>query len=84
MVRKERGVMSTVTLEEAQAALPELIAKLPPGQAIQITDRGHPVARLVAEPVALRKPRQPGSAVGKLIILSEDDEHLQDFREYMP
>nr|VFJ57507.1 MAG: hypothetical protein BECKFW1821A_GA0114235_10725 [Candidatus Kentron sp. FW]VFJ62814.1 MAG: hypothetical protein BECKFW1821B_GA0114236_10775 [Candidatus Kentron sp. FW] len=28
--------------------------------------------------------RQPGSAKGILEILSEDDEHLEDFREYMP
>jgi len=28
--------------------------------------------------------RRPGSAKGKLTILSEDDEHLQDFKEYMP
>ncbi len=76
--------MSTVTVEEAQAALPELIAGLSPGQEVQITDRGRPVARLVAEPPPQRKPRQPGSAVGKLVILSEDDEHLRDFREYMP
>ena len=31
-----------------------------------------------------RKRRQPGSAKGKLIILAEDDEHLQDFQDYMP
>ena len=76
--------MSTVTVEEAQATLPELIARLSPGQEIQITDRGNPVARLVAEAPAPRKRRQPGSAVGKLIVLSEDDEHLRDFQEYMP
>lgn len=28
--------------------------------------------------------RQPGSAKGMLKVLSEDDEHLDDFREYMP
>ena len=31
----------------------------------------------------VRKPRQPGSAKGKLIILKDDDEHLKDFEEYM-
>jgi len=30
------------------------------------------------------KKRQPGSAKGALRVLSEDDEHLDDFREYMP
>jgi bifunctional DNA-binding transcriptional regulator/antitoxin component of YhaV-PrlF toxin-antitoxin module len=36
------------------------------------------------EPAKLiQKRRQPGSAKGILTILSEDDEHLEDFREYM-
>jgi bifunctional DNA-binding transcriptional regulator/antitoxin component of YhaV-PrlF toxin-antitoxin module len=30
------------------------------------------------------KRRQPGSAKGILKVLSEDDEHLDDFRAYMP
>jgi hypothetical protein len=30
-----------------------------------------------------QKRRQPGSAKGILKVLSEDDEHLDDFREYM-
>lgn len=32
----------------------------------------------------LSPPRRPGSAVGKFFILAEDDEHLADFKEYMP
>lgn len=31
----------------------------------------------------LKVVREPGSARGLLEILSEDDEHLDDFREYM-
>lgn len=31
-----------------------------------------------------KKRRQPGSAKGILKIVSEDDEHLDDFRAYMP
>ena len=30
-----------------------------------------------------KKRRQPGSARGILKVLSEDNEHLDDFREYM-
>jgi hypothetical protein len=30
-----------------------------------------------------RSPRRPGSAVGKLVILSDDEEHLEDFKDYM-
>ncbi len=31
-----------------------------------------------------KRRRQPGSAKGILHVLSEDDEHLNDFKEYMP
>lgn len=31
-----------------------------------------------------RRTRTPGSAVGKLKMLVEDDEHLKDFQDYMP
>ncbi len=75
--------MSTVTLEEAQADLPRLLANLAAGQEIQIVDRGRPIARLIGEEARPRPPRQPGSAVGQLVILAEDDEHLRDFQEYM-
>lgn len=34
--------------------------------------------------LARKKGRQPGSARGILKVLSEDDEHLNDFKEYMP
>ena len=30
------------------------------------------------------KRRKPGSAIGILQVLSEDDEHLNDFKDYMP
>jgi DNA-binding transcriptional regulator/RsmH inhibitor MraZ len=33
---------------------------------------------------SLPKRRQPGSAKGILTVLSEDDEHLDDFKAYMP
>ena len=75
--------MSIVTIEEAQAKLPELIDKLAPGEEVIITRNQQPVAKLVGQERRLRKPRQPGSAKEKLIILAEDDEHLKDFAKYM-
>ena len=40
---------------------------------------------LLPEPTELpKKRRRPGSAKGILTILSEDDEHLDDFQAYMP
>ena len=69
------------TLEEAQAELPALIAKLRPGEELVILQKDRPVARLVAEPAPARKARQPGSAVGTLRIVEEDEEHLNEFAE---
>lgn len=76
--------MSAVTLEEAQARLPELIDKLLPGERLLITRNEQTIASVEKEAASPPKPRQPGCAAGQLIILAEDDEHLKDFREYMP
>ncbi len=75
--------MSTITLEEAQTRLPELIAKLQPGEGLLITQHDKPVARLTVEVPPARKPRVPGNCQGMLTIVAEDDEHLRDFAEYM-
>ncbi len=75
---------TTVTLEEAQAHLAELVARLVPGEEVIITRDAQPVAKLIGQRAAARQPRQPGSAKGKLLILAEDEEHLEDFKEYMP
>jgi antitoxin (DNA-binding transcriptional repressor) of toxin-antitoxin stability system len=61
-----------------------LIARLVPGEELVITRDNEPVARLIGESADAGEPRQPGSARGKLIIHSEDDEHLRDFQDYLP
>jgi prevent-host-death family protein len=75
--------MTTVTIEEAQAKLSELIDHLAAGEQLVITRNQQPIARLLAEEKPPRKARKPGSAKGMLKILVEDDEHLKDFTEYM-
>lgn len=75
--------MSTITLEDAQNHLAEVIAKLMPGEPLIITQNGKPVARLLAEEKPRRMRRQAGSAKGMLTIVADDDEHLKDFEEYM-
>jgi prevent-host-death family protein len=78
--------MSIVTIQEAQARLSDLIHKLMPGEELLITENDQPVARLVSElpkpKPALRPP--PGLGKGIITIVSDDDEHLRDFAEYMP
>ena len=64
--------MTRVSIEMAQSDLPDLIARLAPGEGLQITKDGRPIARLVAEGPRPVGPRKPGSAVGELIIVEED------------
>ena len=76
---------ATITVEEAQARLKEIIHQLSPGEEIVITENQHPVAKLVSEQSP--KPRlrpPPGLGKGMITIVSDDDEHLEDFTEYMP
>ncbi|MGF1516207.1 MAG: antitoxin of toxin-antitoxin stability system [Nodosilinea sp.] len=70
--------------QEVQQHLLKLLADLSPGEGLQIIAEGRVVGRLVAEDGLARAPRQPGSAVGTLTIVADDDEHLQDFANYMP
>jgi len=75
--------MTRIPLTEAQLRLPELIASLKPGEEVEIFSGDLTIARLIGEFQPPRKPRQPGSAIGTLTILSEDETHLEDFRDYM-
>jgi len=75
--------MTTISLRDAEGRLSELIHRLAPGEEVLLTENDRPVARLVAEPRP-RKPRQPGNCKGMLAIVADDDEHLDDFAEYMP
>lgn len=72
-----------VTIEEAKEHLAELISQLAPGEEVIIFQNDQPIAKLTAEIHERWGPRQPGSARGKLFILSDDDEHLDDFEEYI-
>jgi prevent-host-death family protein len=76
--------MSSVSLEEAQARLPQLIEQLQPGEPLVITRNEKPVARLLVEEPLKRQARKAGSAKGILTVIHDDDEHLKDFEEYMP
>jgi antitoxin (DNA-binding transcriptional repressor) of toxin-antitoxin stability system len=72
--------MTSISVEEAQAKLSELIAQLGPGEELDITKDQETIAKLVRQ----KKKRVFGLGKGKLTIVSEDDEHLNDFKEYMP
>ena len=73
-----------ISLEEVQSKLPDIIHGLAEGDEVVIMEGKQTVARLLGPPPAKRRRRTPGSARGKLTVLTEDDEHLNDFEDYMP
>ena len=77
-------MMRWMSVNEVQARLPELVKQIASGDEVVITDHDEPVARLVRQEVERPLIRRPGSAKGKLRIVADDDEHLADFRDYMP
>ena len=69
---------ATITVEEAQASLKDLIHKLAPGEEVVITENQQPVAK---QP----KPPRPGPGLGKgsiLYMAPDFDEPLEEMKEY--
>ena len=77
--------MPTVTIEDAQTRLPELIEHLHPGMEIIITRDQKPVARLIGEGKSETQPRRRlGTLQGTVLYMAPDfDAPLDDFKEYM-
>jgi len=77
--------MTTVSLQETQAKLPEIIHRMAPGNEVLIMENNQPLARLVSE--MPKKPGQrppPGLGKGIITVIAENDKHLKDFEDYMP
>lgn len=73
--------MSTITIAEAQAKLPEFIHQLEPGQELVITEDNQPVAKIVST-VGMKVPRL-GSLKGSVVYQAPDfDAPLEEFKEY--
>ena len=74
--------MTKISIEEAQAKLPELIHELPPGEELIITEHSLAVARLIsAQP---NTPRKLGDLRGTITYIAPDfDAPLDDFAGYM-
>lgn len=72
-----------VSIEEAQARLRQIIASLGPDDEIVITEGEQPIAKLSLNRVKKQRPG-PGLCKGMITIVNDDDEHLNDFLEYMP
>jgi len=77
--------MQTVTLQEAQGHLAEIIEKLPPGAEVVITRDDKPVAtiRAAAAP-APPKQRQLGTLRGSVLYMAPDFDAIpEEFEEYV-
>ena len=81
--------MSTITLQEAQANLAELVHRLAPGEDVTSTENDRPVARLVAPPPSLRA-RPPvtgvpkdGNCEGLFVVPDDFKEPLEEMGEYV-
>ena len=86
--------MNTITLQEAQTGLVDLIHGLAPGQVITITENDRPVARLVPVPAVIQPPAplinpnwpgypHAGSCEGLFVVPDDFKEPLEEMREYM-
>jgi antitoxin (DNA-binding transcriptional repressor) of toxin-antitoxin stability system len=77
--------MSTVTIEEAQTKLSDLIHGLQPDEELVITENNQPIARLIlTNKPEQRKRRQSGTLRGTVLYMAPDfDAPLEDFKEYM-
>ena len=77
---------TTITIDEAQVRLKELIHRLAPGDEVVITENQQPVAKLVSElPKPTKLPRPgPGLCKGMITYIVPDfDAPLEDMKEYM-
>jgi len=76
----------TITIEEAQAKLKDLIHQLAPREELIITENQQPVAKLVNEQRTPTKPPRPGPGLcrGMITYMAPDfDAPLEDMKEYM-
>jgi len=85
--------MSTITLQEAQANLAELVHRLVPAEGVTITENDRPVARLIPVPIVRQRPPRPrppvtgvpkaGQDEGRLVVPDDFKEPLEEMRESM-
>ena len=77
--------MSTLTIADVQARLPELVDQLLSGEEVLITRDGRAVARLMsADRKITKQPRLLGRMSGSVVSMAPDfDLPLDDFKEYM-
>ena len=75
--------MTTISIQNAQASLADVIHRLLPGEEVVITEDEQPVARLVSAAGSRPQPRL-GTLKGTVLYMAPDfDAPLDEFQEYM-
>lgn len=76
--------MATISIEDAQEKLAELIRSMSPGDEVIITANDHPVAKLTpTQDVSAPMPRQPGTLRGTVLHYAADfNASLNELKEY--
>lgn len=77
---------TTISVDEAQAKLRQLIQQMAPGDVIVITEDQEPVAKLVSEQTKPPRKQRPGPGLckGMITYMAPDfDAPLKDMKEYM-
>jgi antitoxin (DNA-binding transcriptional repressor) of toxin-antitoxin stability system len=79
-------MQTTIAVEDIKLTLAELLERLTPGDEVILTRNRQPVAKLVSEQLSLAPGLRPPPGLGKgfITVISDDDEHLKGFEEYMP
>jgi prevent-host-death family protein len=72
-------IMQTVTVEESQARLPELLEQVRQGKEILIVENNIPVAKLTAA----TRPGY-GCLKGRMVLADDFDAPLDEFADYLP
>jgi antitoxin (DNA-binding transcriptional repressor) of toxin-antitoxin stability system len=75
--------MSTVTVEEAQAHLPELLERLQPGEEMTITDHGQPLAQVKKAGRTSWLCQAGRYKKAEFWMAPDFDAPLEEFKEYM-
>ena len=77
--------MQTITVEEAQSHLAEIIEKLPPGEEVILTRDDKPVATIRATPPLEPTPRMFGTLKGTILYIAPDFDAIpKGFEDYLP
>lgn len=79
------NTMKTVTLEEAQSHLAEILEKLPPGEEVVLTRNDKPVATIRATSPPTRETPQLGTLKGTVLHVAPDFDAIPEgFEDYLP